>query len=440
MSAVVDKPVAISLSPFRAQWLVFLHTSDRRRQEINSSGFCTSCLNNISATDKIRPNMSTVQRFFDHFDGSYFLFGPRGTGKSTWLRERFPDAAWIDLLNSTTMRRYAAKPDRLIHFIEAQREKGVVIIDEIQRVPALLSIVHQQMELDKSLRFILTGSSSRRLKAKGVDLLGGRAVKRQMHPFMAGELGDAFDLENALYMGLVPLVISSPSSKETLNGYIDLYIQEEVRAEGLVRSLDEFYSFLEAVSFSHGSVLNVASIARESSVSRNTVESYISILEDLLIAYRIPVFTRRAKRATVSHSKFYFFDAGVYRSLRPVGPIDSREEIHGPGLEGLVLQHLRGWIDYSGNALRSYYWRTQAGNEVDFVLYGNDGFYAFEVKNNVTVRPADLRGLRAFKTDYPEADCRLLYRGDEALQIDGILCQPVKEFLRALKPGPIIFR
>ena len=381
--------------------------------------------------------MSTVLRYFDHFSGSYFLFGPRGTGKTTWLQVQFPDAAWIDLLNSTTVRRYSANPDRLIDFIEAQRARKVIIIDEIQRVPTLLSIVHQQIESDKSLQFILTGSSSRKLKKEGVDLLGGRAVKRQMHPFMAGELGDSFDLERALHMGLVPLVVSSPNPAETLDGYIELYIQEEVRAEGLVRNLDDFYSFLEAVSFSHGSVLNVASIARDASVSRNTVESYISILEDLLIARRIPVFTKRAKRATVNHSKFYFFDTGIYRSIRPVGPIDSREEVHGPGLEGLVLQHLLAWIDYSGHALRCFYWRTQAGNEVDFVLYGNDGFFAFEVKNNEKVRPADLRGLRAFATDYPEVDCRLLYRGNEALKIDGILCQPVEAFLRTLKPGTL---
>jgi uncharacterized protein len=138
--------------------------------------------------------------------------------------------------------------------IEAQRARKVIIIDEIQRVPTLLSIVHQQMEYDKSLQFILTESSSRKLKKEGVDLLGGRAVKRQMHPFMADELGDSFDLERALHMGLVPLVVSSPNPAETLDGYIELYIQEEVRAEGLVRNLDDFYSFLEAVSFSHGSV------------------------------------------------------------------------------------------------------------------------------------------------------------------------------------------
>ena len=172
-----------------------------------------------------------------------------------------------------------------------------------------------------------------------------------MHPFMAAELGSRFDLEAALRLGLVPLVVMADAPERTLRGYIDLYLQQEVKAEGMVRRLDDFGRFLEVVSFSHGQLLNVAEIARECVASRNTVESYLGILEDLLIAVRIPVFRRRAKRAVVAHGKFYFFDSGVFRSLRPAGLLDAGAEIEGAALEGLVLQHLRAWIGYGNSGL-----------------------------------------------------------------------------------------
>ena len=203
----------------------------------------------------------------------------------------------------------------------------------------------------------------------------------------------------------------------------------------MVRRLDDFSRFLEAASFSHGQVLNVADVARECAASRNTVESYLGILEDLLIAVRLPVFRRRAKRAVVAHAKLYFFDCGVFRSLRPAGPLDAREEAAGPALEGLVLQHLRAWISYGGADCRVHFWRTRAGSEVDFVLYGGAGFHAIEVKNSRSVRPADLRGLRTFHQDYPESSPLLLYRGDEALERNGVRCLPVDRFLRELVPG-----
>lgn len=389
----------------------------------------------ISTNDIFRLYMSTLLRYFDHYPGSYFLFGPRGTGKSTWLRGQYPGAAWIDLLDSQEQRNYLARPERLKDFISANRTKGIFIIDEIQRVPQLLSQVHQQIELDKSLQFILTGSSARKVRQVGVDLLAGRAVMRTMHPFMAAEMGDIFDLEQSLHMGMVPLVCMSETPEKTRGAYIDLYLQQEIKYEGMVRRLDDFARFLEIISFSQASLLNVAAIARECIASRNTVESYITILEDMLIAVRIPVFRRRAKRAMVSHSKFYFFDCGIYRSLRPTGPLDPREEIVGPALEGLILQHLRAWIDYREIDLKIYFWRTEAGNEVDFVLYGNDGFYAIEVKNSQSIRLQDLRGLRTFKQDYPESETFLIYRGNEIINRNGVLCVPAEHFLRQLTPA-----
>jgi uncharacterized protein len=310
-----------------------------------------------------------------------------------------------------------------------------VVIDEVQRVPQLLPVVHQIMESPGAPAFIMTGSSARKLRRAGVDLLAGRALMRTMHPFMAAEMTGSFDLATNLKLGTVPLVVSSDTREKTLDSYIDLYLEQEVRAEGLVRRLDDFARFLEIASYSHGQVLSVAPIARECAASRNTVESYIGILEDLLIAVRVPVFSRRAKRALVSHGKFYFFDCGVYRAIRPSGPLDPREQIEGPALEGLVLQHLRAWIEYGDMDLSIHYWRTRAGTEVDFVLYGGSGFHAIEVKNSVTVRAEDLRGLRSFLEDYPEADAYLLYRGDETIERDLIRCMPADRFLRELIPG-----
>ena len=379
--------------------------------------------------------MSYVSRFFDHPAGSYFLLGPRGTGKSTWLRARYPDAAWIDLLDAEAERNYYTRPERLHDFIRAHAGRPTIVIDEIQRVPRLLPLVHQHMERDKSTRFVLTGSSARTLRRAGVDLLAGRAVLCAMHPFMAAELGDAFDLGRSLESGMVPLVRMAEQPDRTLRGYVDLYLQQEVKAEGLVRRLDDFSRFLEVASFSHAQMLNVADIARECVAGRNTVESYLGILEDLLIATRLPVFRRRAKRAVVAHAKLYFFDCGVFRSLRPAGPLDAREEIAGPALEGLVLQHLRAWISYGGADCRIHFWRTRGGSQVDFVLYGGAGFHAIEVKNSRSVRPRDLRGLRTFREDYPESSPLLLYRGDEALERNGVRCLPVDRFLRELTPG-----
>ncbi|MDE0474759.1 MAG: DUF4143 domain-containing protein [Gammaproteobacteria bacterium] len=209
---------------------------------------------------------------------------------------------------------------------------------------------------------------------------------------------------------------------------------QEVKAEGLTRSIGNFTRFLEAVSFSHGAQLNISAVARECEVERKVVTGYVAILEDLLLAFRLPVFRRRAKRATVTHEKIYLFDAGVFRSLRPKGPLDRPEEIDGQALEGLVAQHLRAWAAYSRYDMDVFFWRTRGGTEVDFVVYGELGLHAFEVKNAGRVYSSDLRALRAFREDYPEAEAALLYRGGERLRIDGVWCLPVQEFLCGIVP------
>jgi predicted AAA+ superfamily ATPase len=376
--------------------------------------------------------MEKVIRIFKPVQKSFFLLGPRGTGKSTLIKDSFPDAVYIDLLLPDIFRTYLSRPERLRELVMANRDKKVIIIDEVQKVPEILEVVHSLMEEKKGQQFILTGSSARKLKKSGADMLAGRALMRRMHPFIAVELKSRFRLEDAIQQGMIPVILDSANPMDTLQAYIDLYLREEVQMEGLTRNVGNFSRFLEAVSFSHGSILNVSNVARECGVERKVVEGYLHILEDLLLSFRLPVFTRRAKRSTAQHPKFYFFDTGVFNALRPSGPLDRAEEKRGQALEGLVAQHLRAWIDYRHPAANLYYWRTSAGTEVDFVVYGKDLFWAIEVKNAAQVQPRDLKALRTFGEDYPEAKRFLLYRGREKLLREGITIQPCQDFLLGL--------
>lgn len=377
---------------------------------------------------------SFQERLFKEPNSSYFLFGPRGTGKSTWLKRKYQQSLWIDLLDPSTFRSYVSRPELLMELVEANRDKKYVVIDEIQKVPDLLSVVHSLIEKKWGIHFILTGSSARKLKRAGVDLLAGRALMRTFHPFMAIEIKNQFNLEKALSYGMLPLVIFSDDPKDVLKAYVATYLQQEVQAEGLVRNIGHFARFLEIISFSHGELINVSNIARDSEVDRKLVISYLSILEDLLLAFTLPVFTKRAKRELVAHEKLYIFDAGIYQSLRPTGPMDKRELINGHALEGLIGQHLRAWIAYSGKDYKLYFWRTRHGVEVDFIIYGEDTFFAFEVKSSKRIFPEDVRALKTFKEDYPESTVCLVYGGEERLMVNGIFCIPSTEFLLNLDP------
>lgn len=373
--------------------------------------------------------MTDIIRQLPLVNGSFFLFGPRGTGKSTFVQSLIDsDSLYVDFLDPDTFRMYSAFPETLIKTVNALTPTQV-IIDEVQKIPQILDVVHKIIE-ERKTRFILTGSGARRLKKSGADLLGGRAVYCRMHPFTASELGDSFSMDKALQTGMIPIVDRSDDPAKTLSAYVDIYLREEIMAEGLVRNLGSFARFLEIISYSHGAVLNVSNLAREGQIGRSIVTGYIEILEDLLLSYRLDVFTRRAKRKTAAHPKFYFFDTGLYRRLRRRGPLDNESEISGPALEGLVGQHIRALTDYALPDVHLFYWRTLAGNEVDFILYGGNTFTAIEIKNTRVIRPADYHGLYSFGDDYPEASLLLLYMGNIPMIHKSIHVLPVEMFLK----------
>lgn len=358
---------------------------------------------------------------------SLFLFGPRGTGKSTWVRQTMPDAIYIDLLESDTYTRLLAHPE-FIETLIPPEYSNYIVIDEVQRVPELLNEVHRLIEKKKH-KFILLGSSARKLRKSGVNLLAGRALSYFMHPLTVKELGRDFDLASSLKFGNLPMVYSDPDPAKYLNSYVKTYLREEVMQEGLTRNLGAFTRFLEAASFSQGSVLSITEVARECSVNRKVAENYFSILQDLLIANIIPVFNKKAKRRMTAHPKFYFFDVGVYRSIRPTGPLDMPEEIEGFALETLFLQELRAVNDYFDLQYGIYYWRTSDNVEVDFIVYGKKGLKAFEIKRSDKFKNKDLKGLKLLMKDYPIAKTYFVYGGNKTLYVDNICVIPYKDCL-----------
>jgi len=363
-------------------------------------------------------------------DSSIFLFGPRGTGKTSWLKAHLPNSLYFDLLQFTTYSSLLAQPDRLESLVPVDYQDWI-IIDEIQRVPELLNEVHRLIE-HKKYKFILTGSSARTLRRKGVNLLAGRALTYAMHPLVIQEIGEQFRLDRALEFGMLPSAIDHADPREYLTSYVRTYIREEVLQEGLTRNIGSFARFLEVASFSQGQVLNISEIARELALTRTVVANYFDILDDLLLSTRLFVFTQRAKRKMIAHQKFYFFDVGVYKALRPMGPLDAREEAEGAGLETLFLQSLIAINDYYRFEYKIYFWRTLAGDEVDFIIYGPRGLHAFEIKRSSQLHNKALKGLRNFGADYPEAKLHMIFLGKQKEYHDAITAIPVEQALREL--------
>jgi predicted AAA+ superfamily ATPase len=361
---------------------------------------------------------------------SIFLFGPRGTGKTSWIKSHLPSALYLDLLDFATYTDLAANPGRLEKLIPDTWTDWVVI-DEVQRIPELLNEVHRLIE-GKKIRFLLTGSSARSLRRVGINLLAGRALKYNMHPLVIQEIGSSFSLDHALRFGLLPSVIGHDNPKKYLESYVQTYLREEVLQEGLTRNIGAFARFLEVASFSQGQVLNVSEIARELALNRLLVAGYFDILEDLLLGFRVSIFTQRAKRKVIAHHKFYFFDTGVYRIIRPMGPMDTESESDGAALETLFLQSLRAINEYYNFDYKIYFWRTVTGDEVDFVMYGPNGFHAFEIKRSAQITSNSLKGLRNFGQDYPEATLHILFLGKNKEYHGNIRAIPFEEALREL--------
>ncbi len=362
--------------------------------------------------------------------GSFFLFGPRGTGKSTWVGATLPKALRVDLLDQSTYLDLLGHADRLEALADARGVREIVV-DEVQKLPALLDEVHRLIET-RGFRFALTGSSARKLRRSGTNLLAGRARTLTMHPFTASELGDRFNLARALRYGMLPAAWTQEDPAGFLRSYVGTYLREEVLQEALVRNLARFSRFLEAASFSQAAVLNVQAVAAGCGISRKTVETHFELTEDLLLAVRLPIFQRRAKRKVTVHPKFYFFDVGVYRALRPRGPLDPMEELDGAAIETLLFQCLRAENANRELGYDLYYWRTTDGTEVDFVLYGERGLRAFEVKRSSRFQESDLAPLRVFLEDYPMAKGTLLYGGTRRYRFGAIAVIPFGEALLEL--------
>jgi uncharacterized protein len=361
---------------------------------------------------------------------SFFLLGPRGTGKSSWVQTHYPNATYIDFLNDEVFRILLAQPQSLMNLVP--KDAKTVIIDEVQKIPAILNEVHRLIEKNK-IQFVLTGSSARKLRQHGVNLLGGRALTYSMFPLTAYELGEDFNLTRSLRFGMLPMAVTGENPKKYLDSYAKIYLKEEVQQEGLTRHLGAFARFLETASFSQASLLSVSQVATESQVNRKVVEDYFSILRDLLLSYELPVFTKKAKRELMVKRKFYFFDVGLFRTLRPKGPLDAESELNGPAFETLCLQELLALNQFLDTGYEFFHWRTRKHEEVDLILYGERGFHAFEFKVGTRLRENDFKALKLFAEDYPQARRYIVYGGKESRSFHGIQLIPSDVFFKQAK-------
>ena len=369
---------------------------------------------------------------------SAFLWGPRKTGKSTYLREAFPDAIRFDLLESDLMLDLARRPallrERLLAAPEAKL-RHPVILDEVQKVPALLDEVHWLIE-NRGLRFVLCGSSARKLKRGGVNLLGGRAWRYEMHPLTSVEIGE-MHLLKALNRGLVPSHYLDAQYERSLRAYVVDYLKEEVFDEGLTRNVAAFSRFFEAMGYSHGDLTNYANIARDCGVDAKTVKEYFQILVDTLLGSFVEPWKKRQERQVIGKApKFYLFDVGVAGALSGRRIREERGEAFGRALEHLVLMELRAHRSYRELGYGIHFWRTKSGLEVDFVL--GDAEVAVEVKGTARVDPSDLRSLRAFVADNRPRRALLVCNEPAARVADGVSVLPWREFLARLWAGDVV--
>jgi predicted AAA+ superfamily ATPase len=374
--------------------------------------------------------------------GSFFLFGCRGTGKSTWVRHVFPKAVVISLLEEARYQDYLAAPGLFRQELQACKPGQWVFIDEIQRLPGLLNEVHAAIE-ERRLKFILCGSSARKLKRSGVNLLGGRAVEKRLYPFLPHELQRRFDLETALQFGTLPVLLQSPDVPEALEGYAQLYLKEEIQAEALVRNLPGFARFLPIAALCHGQTVNVTNLARDSKVARTTVEGYLQILEETQMVFFIRGYEAHLRVKERRHPKLYWVDPGIVRGiLRRWSPPEAA--FRGALFEGLVAVLLKATQAYDRKFCDEIsYWapaESQA-TEVDFLVRRGDDFVAIECKSGTTFRPDWTKGLRAIKNlGGLKRSLLICPSGRRGRTDEGIDILPFADFIEEIKENSLFPR
>jgi predicted AAA+ superfamily ATPase len=364
---------------------------------------------------------------------SIFLLGPRQTGKSTLVRETFPDAAYYDLLEADTFRELSARPEYLRQTLKAER--SVVVDDEVQKLPALLDEIQLLLDRNKKLRFILTGSSARKLKRGAANLLGGRAWICRLHPLVSIELDDSRLLDR-LNRGSLPAIIDSEHYREDLKAYVGTYLREEIRAEGLTRSIENFSRFLEVAGLTSGEQINFAAVADDAGFPPRTMREHYQILEDTLVGHQIPAYQKTSKRKPVATAKFFFFDIGVANTLKRIQGIEAGSDTYGRALEHLVFLELRGYLDYRRLDHELTYWRSRSQFEVDFVVGDQLGV---EVKSKARVSPRDYKGLLALGEEV-KLKRKLVVCGEKQRRRadDGVEILPPGDFFRELWAGNLL--
>lgn len=362
---------------------------------------------------------------------SLFLFGPRQTGKTALARSALPGARVYDLLDADVFLTLSRRPAQLGE--ELGPDDRLVVLDEIQKLPVLLDEVHRLIE-QRRIRFVLTGSSARKLRRGGVNLLGGRAPSRTLHPFIHRELRDRFALIKALDRGLVPSIYFSEHPREDLRAYVGTYLQEEIAAEALTRNVPAFSRFLEVAALSHGTMLNFAAVASDAQVPVSTVREYFHILEDTLLARPVPAWTRTRTRKAIGTAKHYFFDVGVVRHLQQRSGLARRSPEFGEAFESYIFHELTTYIDYT-EPVPLAYWRSTSNFEVDFILADKT---AIEVTAKEPVGERDLRGLRALKEEALLKHYVVVTLEQRPRTVDGIRILPWQDFLGALWEGAFV--
>jgi predicted AAA+ superfamily ATPase len=367
---------------------------------------------------------------------TFFLWGPRQTGKTTLLKAAYPDALWIDLLKADEYRRYLQNPELLRAELAANKAVRQVVIDEVQKVPQLLDEAHWLHE-NRGIRFALCGSSARKVKRGQANLLGGRAVRYELHGLTAAEIGREFDLNRILNHGYLPTMYLADRPQRLLNSYVADYLKEEVAAEGLVRNLPVFSEFLNAASLSDAELVNFSTIARDCGVSSPTIRGYFQILEDTLLGRWLPAYVRRPKRRVIAAPKFFFADIGIVNQLAKRGELRPGSELYGKAFENWVFHELSAHNAYAEAFARLSYWRLASGIEVDFII--NDMQAAIEAKATAKVTVDHIKGLRALAQDHPRVkQCLIVCLEPKSRRTkDGILIVPVGDFCKLLKSGEL---